>query len=112
MILRISRSQSKTTSGVILFELKAQIDFTKEEADIVNKYKAQADAVVAYESQVLGTLDEHAISFDELVKGRVFRSTSIADIKSTEDALQDLCEILKESLMDMQSFEGGDTYHF
>ena len=112
MKLTISRSQLKTQPGVVTFKLGAQVEFTEDELELIFKYRAQAEAVLADELDMTYTSVELESDIDALLNGSVFNSTSYEEIKDAEEALIRACEALKQRLLDMQSFGGEDTYEF
>ncbi len=66
MILTITRDQSKGLLGGISFELRAQVELTQEEAELINKYKVHKEALFTGVSKFFGKTLEYDIKVGEL----------------------------------------------
>lgn len=112
MILKIVRDQSKALLGGINFELKAQVELTSEEAELIKKYKAHKEVLLSKEMNLLGNKFDIAIKIADLVDGQAFKCKDIAQILETEENVKEACKSMKNYIMVMKSFGGQDTYEF
>ncbi|MCB5261671.1 MAG: hypothetical protein LHW64_08515 [Candidatus Cloacimonetes bacterium] len=112
MILKIVRDQSKALLGGINFELKAQVELTSEEAELIKKYKAHKEVLLSKEVSLLGNKFNIDIKIADLVDGQAFKCKDIAQILETEDNVKEACKSMKNYIMVMKSFGGQETYEF
>lgn len=112
MILKIMRDQSKALLGGVNFELKAQVELTSEEAELIRKYQAHKEVLLFREVNLLGNKFVINIKIGDLVNGQTFKCKDIAQILETEQNVKEACKAMKNYIMVMKSFGGQDIYEF
>ncbi len=135
MQLKLTRSQKAggVLSSSVSFALDARVEFTKDEAELVRKYKL-GDLTI-YNSQRAKEHLEHAragvaqntvggttralvrlaaarlslhITIDSLHKGHHIESKSLDEIMGAEDAIREGCENLRSYLDAAATYDGRE----
>lgn len=114
MKLYITRDQAKGLLGGVKFELRAKVELTKEENDLVNKYKADKEVLLQEEIKIPFTqkvvlLD---IKIGSLIMGQTFKCKDIADILEYEKNVKEACETFKEYIEVMKNFGGKEVVEY
>ena len=117
MKLIIVRDQAKGLFGGVKFELRAQVQLTKEEADLVNKYRAGGEVLMLKKTKtILGMEVEQAVpqrlTIQHLVDGQTFKCKSISEILSYEADVKESCGSFKVYLEMMKNFGGQEVVEY
>jgi hypothetical protein len=114
MKLFIVRDQAKGFLGGVKFELRARVELTGEESQLVNKYKADKEVLLQKEIKIPFTskmvvLD---INIGSLVAGQTFKCKDIADILEYERNVKESCETFKNYIDVMKHFGGEEVIEY
>ncbi len=112
MILRINRNQAKAMLGGMTFELTAKVEFTQEEAELMDKYNVHKEVVFWQEVSVFGKGVNKRLTITDLIKGFTFSGKGITEILEAEKNLREACQTMKNYLKIMKSFGGEEVYEF
>jgi len=112
MILKINRDQSKALLGGVNFELKAHVELSSEEAELIKRYKAHKEVLCFVDKALFGRKFTVEIKIGDLLDGQTFKCKDIAEILENEESVKEACSTLKNYLSVMKSFGGSDTYEF
>jgi hypothetical protein len=112
MKLYVTRDQSKGMMGGVSFELEAKVELTKEEADLVKRYRADKEVLLQSEISIFGKKLEFDLKIEDLVKGRNFRCKDIGDILATEENVKEACKNFKSYIEVMKSFGGREEFEY
>jgi len=114
MKLYITRDQAKGILGGVKFELKAHVQLTKDEADLLNKYKADKEVLLQKEIKIPFTTKAIVldIKIGGLIEGQTFKCKDIADILEYEKNVKEACENFKSYLEVMKSFGGEEVIEY
>lgn len=110
--LRIVRDQAKGLLGGVNFQLQAKVDLTDEESGLVNRYKADKEALLQKELSLFGRKLSFDLKIKDLIKGETFKCSDIADILATEDNVKEACKNFKTYLEVMRGFGGEETIEY
>jgi hypothetical protein len=111
MKLFITRDQAAGLLGGVRFELRARIELTQEEAELVNKYKANKEVLLQKEIKIPFTtkavlLD---IKIGGLMEGQTFKCK---DILEYEKNVKEASETFKNYLEVMKNFGGEEVIEY
>jgi len=114
MKLFITRDQAKGLLGGVKFELKARTELTKEEADLVKKYKADKEVLLQKEIKIpfTGKAITLNIDIEGLTNGQTFKCKDIADILEYEKNVKEACEAFKNYIEVMRNFGGEEVIEY
>jgi hypothetical protein len=114
MKLFIIRDQAKGLLGGVKFELRARVDLTNEEAELVKKYKAGKEILLKKEVKIpfTGRALVFDLKIDSLPAGQNFKCNDIADIIEYEKNVKESCEAFKNYLEVMRNFGGEEVIEF
>lgn len=114
MKLFLSREQEKGMLGGVKFGLKARVELTNEESELVRKYKADKEVLLKKELKIPFT--GRAIVFDitvgSLMTGQTFKCNDIAEILETEENVKESCKNFKNYIEVMRSFGGEEVIEY
>ena len=114
MRLFIIRDQAKGLLGGVKFELRARVELTNEEAELVSKYKAGKEILLKKELKIPFTSKSlfFDIKIDSLRAGQTFKCNNIAEILEYEKNVKESCESFKNYIEIMRSFGGEEEIEF
>lgn len=112
MKLLITRDQDKGLMGGISFFLKAQVELTNEEQELVKKYKAHKEILLSKNIQALGNTLTLNIKIGGLIEGESFKCKDISEILTTEANLKEACQNFKNYLEVMKGFGGQEIIQY
>lgn len=122
MKLLLGRGQAKGMLGGISFELHARVELTREEEELVRKYRANKEVLFSKEggtarkllASSLGAapIAVQNITIESLVSGQTFKCQSIAEILAYEETVKDACGAFKTYLEAMRSFGGEEVIEY
>jgi len=114
MKLIIKRDQAKKLIGGISFELQAKVELSKEETDLVLKYKADKEVLMEKEIKIPFTGKSLIlnITIGSLMGGQTFKCNDIGEILEYEKNVKESCEAFKNYIEIMASFGGEEVFEF
>ena len=112
MQLSITRDQDKGLLGGVKFELKARVQLTNEEAELVKKYRVDRESLLIKEAKIFGRAFEIKITIGDLTGGQTFKCNDIAEIIETENNVKEACENFKNYIMAMKQFGGEEAIEY
>ncbi len=114
MKLFITRDQAKGIVGSVKFKLLARVELSKEETELVRKYKADKEALLVKEVKIPFTkkVVPLELRINNLVEGQTFKCKDIADILLYEDHVKEACEVFKNHIEVMRSFGGEEVVEY
>ena len=117
MKLIIIRDQAKGFLGGVKFELRAQVQLTTEEAELVNRYKAGTEVLTVRESGLLERLGpfgkaEKPLTIQDMVSGQTFKCKDIAEILAWEETVKGVCGAFRTYLEVMKNFGGQEVIEY
>ncbi len=112
MKLYITRDQAKGTFGGMKFILKAKVELTDEERNLIKKYKADKEILFQSEAKILGKPISFNIAIGSLVAGENFKCKDIAEILETEKIVKESCEMFKNYIEAMKNFGGQEVAEY
>lgn len=114
MKLFISKDQAKGLLGGVKFELRAKVELTNEEAELIKKYKADKDVLLKKEIKIpfTGKVLVLDIKIEDLVAGQTFKCSDIGDILETEKNVKEAAENFKNYLEVMKNFGGQEVIEY
>ena len=108
MKLHIARNQTGRFLGGVNFEVNVQVELTKEEVELVNKYQAHGEVLL----KKTGWRGEQLLTIGSLVNGQKFKGSNIAEILAYEEDVKEGCKTFKTYLEVMRSFGGTETIEY
>lgn len=114
MKLYITRDQAKGFLGGVKFELRAKVELTKEEAELIKKYKADKEVLLKKEIKIpfTGRAIEFDIKIENLVNGQTFKCSDVVDILETEKNVKEAAQNFKTYLEIMKNFGGEEVIEY
>ncbi|MDD2228946.1 MAG: hypothetical protein PHY48_06010 [Candidatus Cloacimonetes bacterium] len=112
MKLTISRDQAKALLGGVNFELRAHVQLTQQESEIIKKYKAHKEVLLSKEMSLFGNKFNIDIKIGDLVDGQAFKCKDISQIIETEKNIKEACASLKNYILVMNSFGGEEVFEY
>lgn len=111
MKLILVRNQSKGMMGNVAFEVRGQIQFTPEEAELVRHYKLENEVLAARPLRVLGrdTGQIVEVKVRTLVNGDTFKAKDLGEVIAHTENLASACEALKTYLDVARKFGGQEV---
>lgn len=114
MRLFITRDQAKGFLSGVKFEMKARVELTGEEAELVKKYKADKEVLLKKEVKIPFT--GRAVVFDitigSLIAGQAFKCNDVAEILEYEKNIKESCGAFKSYIEVMKNFGGEEAFEF
>lgn len=104
MKLIIKREQDKGFLGGISFVLKAKVELTPEEEELVNKYKAR--------KEVLYTKGELRYTISSLLDGVTDKCKDITILLNNEEVYKEACKHFRTLLDVMATFGGEEVIEY
>jgi len=114
MRLHIARDQAKGFLGGVKFELRAKVELTNDESELVRKYKVEKEVLLKKQVRLLFTdrvVDIH-LTIATLVAGESFKCGDIGEILEYEQNIKESCKVFKEYIEMMRSFGGVEIVEF
>lgn len=108
MILSIKKEQAEKFFGGIKFSIEFQAILTKEEKDLINKYKV-GSTVLLKETKKIIVEYEIIITIDNLIKGHKFIADSTEILHDYENHIVGACRKLISLIDELKKF-GGTCY--
>jgi RNase P subunit RPR2 len=114
LILFIERDQASRILGGVKFILKARVQLTRQELELVNKYSVKDE--ILYQQEIRINFASKAttltITIRVLLKGTVFKCKSLGAIQKYEVGIKEACAHFVECLELMRTFGGSETIKF
>lgn len=112
MKLNIKKEQAKKLIGGIGFELQAKVELSREEKDLVIKYKADKEVLMEKEIKIpfTGKAIILNITIGSLLNGQTFKCKDIGEILEYEKNVKESCEAFKNYIEVMASFGGEEAF--
>jgi hypothetical protein len=114
MRLQIIRNQAKGMLGGVKFELQARVQLTREEAELISKYRADREVLLKKEIKI--PLTGRALILDitigSLTAGQTFKCNDIAEILEYEKNVRESCEAFKHYIEVMENFGGEEIIDY
>lgn len=111
MKLLLTRNQSKSMMGGVSFEVRGQVQFSNDEADLVRHYKLDNEVLAAKPLRVLGrdTGQVQEIRVKSLMNGDTYRAKDLGEVLAHTENLISACENLKTYLDVARKFGGQEA---
>lgn len=109
MKLIIKREQNKALLGGMSFILKARVELTPEESDLIKKYKAHKQVLLSGQTRFGGAVDWR---IENLTSGVAQKCKDVGEVINTEELLKEACGTFKTFLEVMASFGGEEVIEF
>lgn len=113
MKLKINRGQSKGMMGMggISFEVRAQVQLTGEETELVRHYKLDNEVLANKPIRILGAETGRVmqITVASLVMGTTHKAPSLGEVEGYVQTLEEACRTLKSYLNVARTFGGEQT---
>ena len=117
MKLHLTKNQSKKLLGGVKFEVKAKVELTDEERELVRRYKLEDEVLVSRKmSNMLGELTQGGaeinISVKRLMSGDTYKCKGLNEVMIYSSQLVDACESLKTYFEVARGFGGEEVIEF
>jgi hypothetical protein len=114
MKLFIDKQQSKALLGGVNFELKARVELTSQETELVKKYQAEKEVLLKKEIKIplTGKSLILNLTIGSLVLGQTFKCGDISEILEYEKNFKESCEVFKAYLDVMKHFGGQEVIEY
>lgn len=115
MKLILIKDQSKGMMGKVSFEVKAEIQLSDEEANLIKHYKLENEILFQKKMvSIWGQPTDHLIDVrvKNLHSGEIYKCKSLDEVISYSDSLKSACETLKSYLEIAKSFGGKEVIEF
>jgi hypothetical protein len=114
MKLRFSKSQTRGLLGRVEFELRATVEVTPEESELIERYGARGEVLVNREflHPQTGRPQRMAITLEALLAGQLFRCTDIDEATAHEAMIKQGCDEFHRRLLAMQAFTGEQEIQY
>ena len=112
MKVSIKKSQEKGMLGGVSFKIKANVELSDEERNLIKHYNMGSSILLSRKRKnIWGELtnEEVKIMVNEFVNGQVFSCKSLEDIISFEESIKEAAKTLKAYLLVAKNFEGEET---
>ena len=112
MKVSIKKSQDKGMMGGVSFKVKANVELTEEERNLIKHYNFGSSILLSRKRKnIWGELtnEDVKILVNEFVAGQTFSCKSIDDIISFEESIKEAAQTLKAYLVVAKNFEGDET---
>ena len=111
MQLILTKDQSKGLLGNVKFEVKAQVQLTDQEQELIQHYKLQNEILLSKKLiNIWGqpTDEDVNVTVSNLLNGEVYKCKDLGEVIAYSDNLVTACETLKAYLEVANDF-GGET---
>lgn len=93
------------------FHLKARVELTDEESELVARYKADDEVLCSMKYASMGN-QITTITIGSLIRGHGFHTKNIAELLGYEEDIKKACEAFKIYIGVMESFGGEEIIEF
>ena len=111
MQLLLTKSQSKGLLGSVKFAVKAQVQLTDEEQELIRHYNLQSEILLSKKLiNIWGqpTDEDVNVTVSDLLNGETYKCKDLGEVITYSGNLVDACETLKAYLAVARDF-GGQT---
>ena len=115
MKLRLTKNQSKGVLGIgigdVRFEVKAEVELTADESELVRHYKLENEVLVSRPLTILGKPvgdREVVVTVGNLLNGDSHKCKDLAEVIAYSEQLEEGCKVLKTYLEVASSFGGEE----
>lgn len=110
MKLILTKNQSKGIMGGISFEVKAKVELTQEEQNLIKHYKLENEILLSKKKVFFGqTLDETVqVSVKNLLNGESYKCKDLGEVITYSDNLKSACNTLWTYLNVARGFGGQE----
>lgn len=113
MKLVMTRGQSKGMMGAVTFEVKAQVQLTEEERQLIQHYKLETEVLFSKKMvNIWGqpTDNDVKVTVRQLVNGEGYKCKDLSEVIGYSDSLKSACGTLKAYLDVARGFGGQETF--
>ena len=115
MILTITKNQNKGMMGGVSFEVRAKVQLTEEERNLVEHYKLRNE--ILFQKHLVNlwgkpTEKSSTVRVAELVDGATYKCKDLNEVMGYTESVKEACEALKTYLLLARSFGGEEVYEF
>lgn len=114
MKLKLEKNQPTGLLGKVNFQMVAKVELTKEEKELVDRYKIATEPLLYQEKKIPFTNKVLVININilSLMSGQTFRCKNIAEIIEYEKEVKTACETFKCYLDAMKIFGGTEEIEY
>ncbi|MCU0290064.1 MAG: hypothetical protein MUF15_27225 [Acidobacteria bacterium] len=114
MKLTLEKTQPKGLLGKVNFQMVAKVELTKEENELVDRYKIATEPLLYQEKKIPFTNKVLVININilSLIIGQTFKCKNIAEIIEYEKEVKIACETFKCYLDTMKAFGGTEEIEY
>ena len=115
MQLLLNKGQSKGLLGSVKFEVKAQVQLTEEEQELIQHHKLQNEILLSKKLiNIWGqpTDEDVSVTVSDLLNGETYKCKDLGEVITYSDNLVDACETLKSYLAVARDFDGQTVIEF
>ena len=108
MKLLLTKSQSKGLLGGVKFEVKAEVELTDDERQLIRHYNLENEILLSRKSVIWGQLTEADVNItvSNLLNGEVYKCKDLSEVITYSDNLVSACKTLKSHLTVARDFGG------
>jgi hypothetical protein len=115
MKLLITKDQSKGMMGGVSFEVRAQVQLTEDEKQLIQHYKL--DNEILFQKKLVNIWGQVTDQFIDvrvknLLAGQSYKCKSLDEVIGYSESLKSSCETLKSYLEVAKSFGGQEVVEF
>lgn len=112
MKLLLTKAQSKGLLGGVKFEVKARVELTDEERELVRHYNLGDEMLLSKKrSNIFGQLtdDEVSVTVNDLIHEETYKCQDLGEVMTYSNDLVEACETLKAYLEVARGFGGEEV---
>ena len=106
MKLLLTKSQSKSLLGGVKFEVKAEVELTDDERQLIRHYNLENEILLSRKSVIWVTEVDVNITVSNLLNGEVYKCKDLSEVITYSDNLVSACKTLKSHLTVARDFGG------
>ena len=106
MKLLLTKSQSKGLLGGVKFEVKAEVELTDDERQLIRHYNLENEILLSRKSAIWVTEVDVYITVSNLLNGEVYKCKDLSEVITYSDNLVSACKTLKSHLTVARDFGG------
>ena len=109
MKLLLTKSQSKGVFGGVKFEVKAEVELTDDEKQLIRHYNLESEVLLSKKAVTIwgqATDVDVNITVSNLLNGEVYKCKDLSEVVAYSDNLVNACKTLKSHLRVARDFGG------
>ena len=108
MKLLLTKSQSTGLLGRVKFEVKAEVELTDDERQLIQHYNLENEILLSKKLVIWGQLmnEDVNITVSNLLNGEVYKCKDLSEVIAYSDNLVNACKTLKSHLTVARDFGG------